>query len=92
MKEKILHCFRLRHCVAGTIVSSAPQAVGSFSPLEDFDALVYNLSLTLYQQMLLKIDGKESMRAKGGFRIFHTERLNKYMDGLSNTAFSWTIS
>ena len=68
------------------IVSSAPQAVGSFSLLEDFDSLVYNLSLTLYQQMLLKIDGKESMRAKSGFRIF------KYMDGLSNTAFSWTIS
>ena len=41
--------------------------------------------------MLLEIDGKESMRsfAKGGSRIF-IQRDSTNMDGLSNTAFSWT--
>ena len=34
------------------IVSSAPQVVGSFSPFEEFDALVYNPSLTLYHWKL----------------------------------------
>ena len=34
------------------IVSSAPQVVGSFSPLEEFDAPVYNPSLTFYHCIL----------------------------------------
>ena len=34
------------------IVSSAPQVVGSFSPFEEFDAPVYNSSLTLYHCIL----------------------------------------
>ena len=36
------------------IVSSAPQVVSSFSPLEEFDAPVYNPSLTLYHCILQK--------------------------------------
>ena len=35
------------------IVSSAPQVVGSFSLLEEFHALVYNPSLTLYHCILV---------------------------------------
>ena len=45
-------------------------------------------------QILVEIAGKKGMRLlqKGGSRIQTTEALNKYMDGLSNTACSWTTS
>ena len=51
------------------IVSSAPQVVGSLSPSEEFDALVYNPSLTLYHVILKKRTLHTSHSCSSGTRL-----------------------
>ena len=49
MKEKLCYiALDFDTVLQEQISSSAPQVVGSFSRLEEFDAPVYNPSLTLY--------------------------------------------
>ena len=63
---------------------SAPQVVGSFSPLEEFDALVYNPSLTLFHCILYNkkkfIEKFENRKHKDSFMqdLSQTRKINKF--------------
>ena len=53
MKEKLCYvALDFDTVLQEHVVSSAPQVVGSFSPLEEFDPPVYNPPLTLYHCIL----------------------------------------